>query len=70
MKYVFETKMEVRDYECDIEESSTMPTTCTIWSTPAPLSAEMWTELCRDAPQGSGCSRGEDESAIQDTAAV
>ena len=37
---------------------------------PAPLSAEMWTELCRDAPQGSGCSRGEDESAIQDTAAV
>ena len=31
-----------------------MPTTCTIWSTPGTSFCRKWTELCRDAPQGSG----------------
>ena len=59
MKYIFETRMEVRDYECDIEgivnnanylsatsrASSTMPTTCTTPSTPVTFSSAVWASV-------------------------
>ena len=70
-KYIFETKMEVRDYECDIEGIVNNANYLHyIGAYPPSLPEGMRPQLCRNAQQGCGCCGGENEPAVQGSAAM
>ena len=62
-RYIFETKMEVRDYECDIE-GIVNNANYLHYMEHTSLSEGMRPQLCRNAQQRRGCCGGENEPAI------